>query len=51
MADTMFSHKRRALIADLDSLCIHNREEMIATLRDSLVQYEVENIKKITRRD
>ncbi len=48
MADTMFSHKRRALINEMDSICSQELEVLIANARDSIVALEEIHIKKIT---
>ena len=51
MADTMFSHRRRALIKEFDSLCIQRQEFLVKSITDSLVLREQESIEKIINRE
>ena len=47
MADTMFARKRRMRKKILDSLCIIESPKLLIEVRDSIVQVEREQIKKI----
>lgn len=47
MADTMFSHRRRYIIAEMDSICQRELASLIAAARDSLVELERIHIQNI----
>ena len=51
MADTMFSHRRRAIIDEMDSLCLIQSPELIIEKRDSLVRLERDRINQILGRE
>ncbi len=40
MADTMFSHRRKALIEEFDSLCASKADDIVRMKVDSLVKLE-----------
>jgi|GEM_PF-2704830 len=47
MADTMFSHRKRAITKEMDSICIANSSMLIESAIDSFVRLEQLRIKEI----